>query len=335
MSKYLFSSLTRISDLSSGEFQVRPIGREQWETGDYVVGKVVSEPSDLSRVELADGRVTGVARGDLVVGAFGRRYATLEAVGDWKAISGDFVMQALTGAAIFGRCTSRSPFIPSLLSLVYQGHVLVEGRKRRMSDCVRSLEPKRLTRPVILLIGTSMSAGKTASARIVTRQLIKMGHSVSAAKITGAGRYQDVLSVGDAGASHIFDFVDVGLPSTICERQHYRQALDQLLTRIENAGDDVAVIEAGASPLEPYNGAAAFERVRSRVAFTILAASDPYAVVGVMKGFKLKPDLVTGISTNTEAGIRLIEKLTALPALNLFQESSWPRLEAMLKEALG
>ena len=42
---YLYGSLTRISDLHSGNFQVGPVPRSKWEMGDYVVGESTSPPA--------------------------------------------------------------------------------------------------------------------------------------------------------------------------------------------------------------------------------------------------------------------------------------------------
>jgi hypothetical protein len=67
---------------------------------------------------------------------------------------------------------------------------------------------------------------------------------------------------------------------------------------------------------------------------TILCASDPYAVVGVVEAFGMKPDLVSGRSTSTEAGIRLIDKLVGVPAMNLFDPGSGPELRKLLGEWL-
>ena len=99
----------------------------------------------------------------------------------------------------------------------------------------------------------------------------------------------------------IHDFVDVGLPSNVCDSQEFRQSLDSLLSRIAATKPDVLVAEAGASPLEPYNGDVAVERLKDQVRCTVLCASDPYAVVGVTRGFGFDPDLVSGVATSTSA----------------------------------
>ena len=66
---------------------------------------------------------------------------------------------------------------------------------------------------------------------------------------------------------------------------------------------DIVVAEAGASPLEPYNGEALLERIRPHVRCTVLCASDPYAVLGVTRGFGFDPDMVAGVATSTSAGV--------------------------------
>ncbi len=79
--RYFFTSLTRITDLHEVPFSVEPLPRREWETGDYVVGEVASMPNRLSLIELGNGRMVEVVVGDMLVGAFGVRYATLETVG--------------------------------------------------------------------------------------------------------------------------------------------------------------------------------------------------------------------------------------------------------------
>ena len=333
--RYFFASLTRISNLPDIPWSVERLPKDQWATGDYVVGGVNAHHHGLSSIELGNGRMIEVTDGDQIVGAFGQRCATLEAVGDWQAIKDDWQMEALTSAGLFGKLTSKSAFLPALLSLTYRGHVLINGKKTAMRDFVPHLPEQPFTLPVILIVGTSMSAGKTSSARIIVRLLKEAGLKVIGAKLTGAGRYRDVLSVRDAGADWIFDFVDVGLPSTVCPAEEYRHSLHQLLTRMMATAADVVVAEAGASPLEPYNGATAIDEIKRNVKCTVLCASDPYGVVGVTTAFEQQPDLVAGAAANTEAGIQLVEKLSGLKALDLLDKQSLPQLREILTATLG
>lgn len=327
--RMLLGSLTRISDLDTVPFEVRPVDRDRWQTSDYVVARVLDRGRQ-HRLEFATGRLASFDPGDVLVGALGVRHATLEATGDWREVGPDLEMHLLTGAGLFGRCTSLSPLLGSLARLQYVGHVLRDGSTLRMTDFVPELEPVEYRTPTILIVGTSMSAGKTTAARATVRLLREMGATVAGAKITGAGRFRDVLSMWDAGADPIIDFVDAGLPSSICESSRYQAAVTHMLGRIQRSGVDVAVVEAGASPLEPYNGAAAVAALGDNIAVTMLAASDPYAVIGVMEAFALRPDLVTGITANTKAGVELVERLTGLPSVNVLDPDATADLSRLL-----
>ena len=71
----------------------------------------------------------------------------------------------------------------------------------------------------------------------------------------------------------MFDFVDAGLPTTVCSEDRFRDRITGLLKRMAAVGADVAVVEAGASPLEPYNGRVAVELLEPHLRFTTLCAS--------------------------------------------------------------
>ncbi len=331
---YFFGALTRIADLDSHPFTVGVLPREQWATGDYVVGEVLAPLPKLARVELRNGRMASLLEGDAIVGAFGVRRATLEAVGDWQSIGAEGHMNDMTLAGLFGQVTSQSFLLSPLTSLVYQGHILRQGHKVCMADFVPVVPLQPLTCPTVMIIGTSMSAGKTTTARIIIHQLKQLGLKVIGAKFTGAGRYRDILAMQDAGADQIFDFVDVGLPSSVGPPEAFRASVRTLLAMIAAESPDVLVAEAGASPFEPYNGAVVLEEMQAQVRCTVLCASDPYAVMGVSQSFGLMPDIVSGVAASTTSGVELVEKLTGVPTLSLSEHSSLPKLKEILKVRL-
>lgn len=333
--KYIYTSLTRISDLSERPFAIQAIPRSKWGTGDYVVVKIIDAGGYNLQLELTSGRMRSVMGDEWVIGTLGERFATLEATGTWKMVEDDLKMHVLTAAGLLGKLTSKSLFLPNMIEVIYLGHVCREGRKVCMEDFVKPSEERSYSTPTILFMGTSMSAGKTTSARITTRLFKMAGLKVLGAKLTGAGRYKDILAVKDVGADAVYDFVDVGLPSSICDRDKFAFKTQQLLNRIQAEEADIAIIEIGASPLEPYNGDVAIKALGDNVKCTILSASDPYAVHGLMKAFDIVPDVVTGIATNTLAGSTMVEKLCGVLALNLLDPSTTPELKKILKEKTG
>ena len=211
--RYFFASLTRISNLPDTRFSVAEVaqvtvGHWRLRGGRSQSTRIVASPPS----NLGMGRMIEVTDGDLIVGARldsgAPRWKRL-ATGTRSATTCKWI--ALTSAGLFGKVTSKSAFLPTLLSLTYKGHVMVSDQKVGMKDFVPTLPNVRSQLlPVVLIVGTSMSAGKTSSARIIVRLLKEAGLKIIGAKLTGAGRYRDILSVRDAGADWIFDFVDVG-----------------------------------------------------------------------------------------------------------------------------
>lgn len=332
MSTRMYGSLARIADFNHSNFEVTKLDRSAWATGDYVEGEVVGTPTKLYRIEDRTGHMIQIEPGDWVIGALGDRAATLEGVGGWQDITRDGRMHALTSAALIGRYTSFSTLVPDPMELIYRGHLCRNGKKVCMRDFAMRSESHVFAVPTLLLFGSSMSAGKTTTGRRVCKELDRMGLYVIGAKLTGAGRYRDILSYLKNCASEIYDFVDVGLPSTVVPEPDYRDAIRPLLNHINDRKPDLLVAEAGASPMEPYNGEALFDELGDNIVCKILCAFDPYSVVGVQKAFGVTPDLVTGPATTTSAAVDLVRNLTGLQGINILDPAmKQPFREFLLK----
>ncbi|MDX1499730.1 MAG: hypothetical protein R3176_07530 [Woeseiaceae bacterium] len=334
MMRPILASLARITDLAAEPYAIEARVPQSWRMGDYVLARVVGTPTSLYRIEHVDGEMIPVRAGNTVIGALGERAATLEGVGSFRAVR-DGRLHALTSAGLFGAFTSLSRYLPAPLALDYVGHVVRGGEAVNMRAFALGMTGARFAVPTLLLVGTSMSAGKTVTGKLACRLLATAGRDVVAAKLTGAGRYRDILAFRRAGARAIFDFVDGGLPSTVVPEADFRRAIRPVLSHIAARNPELLVAEAGASPLEPYNGEAAIDELDGHVAATILCASDPYAVVGVIKAFGLRPDLVTGPATNTSAAIDLVDRLTGIPALNVVDPAAEPAFGDFLAEKLS
>ncbi len=333
--RYNYLSLTRISDLANIPFRVHHLQRSLWNNGDYVLARVTRSGHFSLGIELQNGRMVRLLENDLIIGALGRRYATLELTGSWEEVLDDGIMHCLTGAGLLGKLTSKSSSLPDIYQLKYLGHVTRNDIPINMSDYVISYAPSSFNTPVVMLCGTSMSAGKTTTGRIVIHELTMAGKSVLGSKVTGAGRYRDILAYRDAGAMAVVDFVDAGLPSTVVSKAEYERALDHMLNMMGSYNADYGVIEIGASPLEPYNGDIAFERLKDQMVLSVLCSADPYAVSGLMKSFDFIPDFVGGIATNTLASIDLIQKLSGVSAINIFTKPGRNQLKQLLKQKLS
>jgi hypothetical protein len=326
----VIGSVARGGDFAARPPELVPLPRPEWNTGDYVVAEMLDKGSGRFPVEPPGGGIQEIEPGDRLVGALGIRAATLTLVGDWHGVGDDLVLETLTQAGVLGRCTSTAVPSPPIAEMRYLGHAARDGVPLTMRGCVPPVPDRTLTAPVILIIGTSMDAGKTVAAVAIIRALKAMGLRVAGAKLTGVGRYRDILAMADAGADRVLDFVDAGLPSTVAPEEEYERVLRSLCSMLAAADPDVVVAEAGASPLEPYNGELAVRGLGERVCATVLCASDPYAVVGVISAFGRRPDLVSGRATSTSAGIELIDRLVGIPAINMFDPGVGEKLGSFL-----
>ncbi len=334
-SQCIFTSLTRISDLGVKEFDIQTVDRSHWATGDYIICQIIDPGGTTLRLELPNGRMRGVIGDEYVVGVLGERFATLEATGTWKKVRADGKMSILTGGGIFGKLTSKSAFMPNMMQIKYTGHAMRKGKKITMDHFIPEVEPMEFQTPVVLFIGTSMSAGKTTSARIVTNIFKSSKYKVVGTKLSGAGRYKDILALKDVGADAVFDFVDVGLPSSICPAGEFEEKVKLLLSMVAHQHADIAIVEVGASPMEPYNGELAIKALGNNIKCTVLSATDPYSVYGLMKAFKIVPDIVSGITTNTLAGIKMVKDLCGVRALNLIDSKTNSIVRQILSKKTG
>ncbi len=333
--KRFLASLTRISDLDERTYDVTPRGRDQWASGDYVVCEVVGMPSALYRTELVSGRRTPVLPGQQIVGALGMRAATHDCCGDWRAVGDDLLMNQLTGAGLFGKVTSVSRWSGRPMSVKYLGHVEREGAKVALSDFVPPPGEAKFTLPSILVVGTSMSAGKTLTSRAIVACLKELGFRVAAAKLTGAAGYKDALGYGDAGADHFFDYVDAGLTDTLGEPETVEAAMAALFKRIAATDADIFVGEIGASPLEAYNGMTVVNYLKPHVRLLALVANDGYAARGFQETVPCTPDFVTGPAANTASSAALVRTLTGLKVLDLGGDEDVDALRELLRNKLG
>jgi len=334
MTQTFNTSIARITDLDRNPYDVRLLEQSLWESGDYVRTEVTGTRTVLYAIESCTGEMLPVQPGDQVIGALGHREATLEGVGSYLDVKRGN-MHALTSAGLLGVFTSYSTLLPRPLSLHYRGHIVRDNHKITMQQFAIRGDKGSFAVPTILIIGTSMMAGKTVAGRRLCEVLSSAGLDIVGAKLTGAGRYRDIASFKRAGAAHVFDFVDAGLPSTVVPEQEFRVAIRPLLSHIDKLRPDYLIAETGASPLEPYNVGAAMQELGDNIACIILAASDPFAVVGVQKAFNVTPDLVIGPAANTSAAVALVRKLADLPAINVIDRDTLPEFTAFLGNKLG
>ena len=185
---------------------------------------------------------------------------------------------------------------------------------------IKTKTKEKKTVPLIVFLGTRMDCGKTTIACKIGHALKALGKKVSGVKLTGVAFTQDILKLRDAGVDPVFDFVDMGLPST-CNgntEEIIKASLD-LIREVGSHNPDCILAEFGDAVLGEYHVADILqnEKFKSRIKFVILAANDLAGIKGtndILKSWGIKIDLVTGPIANSKVGIDLIHKYFNLNA---------------------
>jgi hypothetical protein len=181
--------------------------------GDFVFAKVASLGAH-EFLEDVHGRRMRMYPGDVVVGAWGNRYAT-DFYEGYLPQPGEAV-HLLTSGGLIGTVASAhtSKLGPTELKVI---GTLVGAAGTPLSTDDVAVAPSVEGRPemgTIVVLGSSMNAGKTTTTAAIVRGLARAGLRAGAGKVTGSGSGKDHWAYVDAGANPVSDFLDFGMPST-------------------------------------------------------------------------------------------------------------------------
>jgi len=301
------------------------------EEGVAVAAEVLNEKTTYDHLELTTGRMARVKRGDVIAGALGHRKALFGYSGRLpeSLVPGDTI-NLLNLGGVLGLCDGRNPdlgapFECRVIGTILHFPVLGEriGVPARIGAEALDLGARLDTRgvPVVAIVGTCMSSGKTATACSLIRHFTHTGRrTVDAFKATGVSLRRDILAMEDAGARRTAIFTDLGVVSTT--PANAPAVARTLTTRLAAEQPDLVVVELGDGLLGAYGVEAILADPDIRNAFTavVLAANDPVAAWGGVKilrnDFGIEPTAVTGPATDNVAGTRIIEERLNVPALN-------------------
>jgi hypothetical protein len=298
--------------------------------GGVVAVRVLTAKSVYNQLELPSGRFSRVRPGDVVAVALGHRKALFGYSGYLPATvrPGDR-LNLLNLGGVLGVCDSINPdlgepFVCEVLGQILAFPFVGEriGVPAHISQgalpLAATLDVGRV--PVVALVGTSMSAGKTAAACALVQELTHRGYRVAAGKATGVSLRRDILAMEDSGAKKTLIFTDLGIVTTTAESAP--GAARTLLTHLAADGADVVVLELGDGLLGLYGVDAILDDPDVRASFgaVVLAAGDPVGAWGgarlLRERHSLGTTVVTGPATDNAAGTKLVERQAGVPARN-------------------
>ncbi len=294
-------------------------------SGQVLVVKALEEKRVYDVMELTSGRMAHVGKGDVIVGALGRRDALRGFVGRVPAAvrAGD-TLHLLNLGGVLGEVVSENQDLGHPLRVEVLGMALRDGRGLNIADAALGEPPAGArTPPIILVSGTCMNAGKTLAACEIIARLTARGYACGGAKLTGVAALRDTLNMSDHGAVATLSFVDFGLPST-AGMDDVAPVARRLLSWVETEARtelDVVVAEAG----DGIIGAYGVESILTDAAFMasvrahVLCANDLVAAWGGVAWLRergLAVDVIAGPATDNDVGVRYIRDGMGVPAAN-------------------
>jgi hypothetical protein len=285
--------------------------------GDFVVASVVSLGAH-DHLESPAGRRMRLYPGDLVVGAWGNRYAT-DFFEGYLPCPGDAV-HLLTSGGLVGSVASAhvSKEAPTELEVL--------GPLCNADGCVLStddvalapLVTRRAELGTIVVLGSAMNAGKTTTTSAIVRGLVRAGLCVGAGKVTGSGSGKDHWAYVDAGASMVSDFLDFGMPSTFgYPPERLVNTMFSIRDWAVGQGADAVVLEIADGVLQEETRALA-SRLPGFADQVVLAVGDALGAIAgieVLARLGVSVRLVSGVVTASPLAVREAVAATGLPVL--------------------
>ena len=297
----------------------------QARAGQVLVVRALEEKRVYDVIELTTGRMAHVGKGDVLVGALGRRDALRGFVGRVpESVKAGDTLHILNLGGVLGEVVSENKDVGHPLRVEVLGMVMRDGKGVNIADAaLPEPAPGVVMPPVIAVSGTCMNSGKTSAAAEILSRLTERGYVCAGAKLTGVAALRDTLSMQDHGAVCTLSFVDAGLPSTAGMTDVAPVARRLLGSLVEQSHTelDVIVAEMGDGVIGAYGVESILvdPGFRSLVTAHVLCANDLVAAWGGVRWFTergLTVDVIAGPATDNDVGMSYVRDTLAIPPAN-------------------
>jgi hypothetical protein len=289
--------------------------------GDVVLVEVLSLGKH-STIETRHGITLNIFPGDQLITVFGNRYATDQ----YEGYVPQTIVEECDLLSVGGVCgevvaAHDTMAVPTRLRVLGR---FVDDAGRTINTRSYSLRPQP-ARPhgeVILVVGSSMNAGKTTTVGTLCRSLSQAGFQVAAAKVTGTAAGKDLRYFESCGASPVLDFTLGGYPSTyMLDAKELIELHVSLLAHLRASQPDYIVLEVADGILQRETAMLLqMPTFRATIDHVFFAASDSLGMAyGVQMlrqgGWPLRG--TGGLITRSPLATREAEAVTQLPCLSL------------------
>jgi hypothetical protein len=300
-------------------------------SGDVALFEVL-ELGKHTTVQSESRRNVAIIEGDIIMAAYGNRYATGQFEG-YVPESPTLVNDILAIGGVVGMLKSKNAeyeHIPATkVRLIGYAQ---DSSGKVINTCYRHT-PKRPfsgqvpgNAKVILSVGSSMDSGKTTSAAYLCRGLKLSGKKLAYIKLTGTVYTKDQDLAYDLGADMTVDFADAGFPSTyMCSKEEILDLYQTLLEMLEPVHPEYIVIEIADGLVQRETDFLLNDkRFMDTVFGVMLSCSDSLAAfwgVDYLDKLGYPPLVLTGRFTMSPLLIQEVKDRMSMPVLDIKQLS--------------
>jgi hypothetical protein len=270
-------------------------------------------------LEDPNGRRLRLYPGDVLIGAFGNRYAT-DFYEGYVPTRREDPVHLLTAGGLLGTVASAHSSRGEPTQLRLLGLLTGPDGRTVSTEDVAMPRPAPPTGRVdtVLVLGSSMNAGKTTTTSAIVRGLTRAGLRVGAGKVTGSASGNDYWSYVDAGAATVVDFLDIGMPSTFgYPVARLAEGMVAIRGRLVADGAQAVVLEIADGVLQEETRGL-IGRLPGFADAVVLAAGDALsALAGVrlLDGMGVPVRALSGLLTASPLAIREARAATGRPVL--------------------
>lgn len=220
------------------------------QVGDVAVFEILSLGKHLT-VQGETGTIVKIMVGDQIMAAFGNRYATEQFEGYVPAQCQQEFHILGAGGTVGWVHSTHAKFSgggPTRLRIV--GYAtddngqIINTKKMKQADIIPFTGTSAALTKVILSVGSSMDSGKTTTAANLVHGLVAKDKRVVFVKLTGTVFTKDRDLSYDFGATDVFDFSNLGFPSTyLCSEAELLDLYESLLHKALESEPDYVVME--------------------------------------------------------------------------------------------
>lgn len=295
------------------------------EEGSCIAVQAGKHNGKLNVLDMTNGRLGWLWEKDIIPSILGYRKATTEFAGTIpKEVAVGDMLYFLCESGIVGAIEGIFPSWGEPMTVKVLGAITdASGKQMNLHQYTLSngeILSNKAQIPLIIFLSTRMDSGKTTMACKIVHALRKFGKKTAGVKLTGVAFSQDMMKLKDSGADPVYDFVDMGLPST-CGNSNEKivHAALRIVEKAKKSHPDCIVVEFGDGILGEYHVADVLQNnaFSSQISFVILAANDFAGIKGtqdILSRWGIDIDLVTGPIANSAIGTSLIYKYFHLPS---------------------